>query len=186
MTASGWAVSDPADRAREPWANGRGTTRLLATAPDDAWRLSVADIVEDAEFSLFAGLDRVLVVVSGDVRLTIDGRAHALRPGDAARFAGETAVSASVDGPALVANLMVRRGAATVEVTRTVLVEDVTSPAAGEIVVLLAAATTAAGRALSPGTALLGQATAPATAEAVRLTSPVAAARFVLGSGGVP
>lgn len=177
-------VIDPADRPRTPWANGRGTTRLLGTAPDDAWRLSVADIVEDAEFSLFAGLDRVLVVVSGDVRLTIDGRTRALHSGDAASFAGESAVSASVEGPALVANLMVRRGAVTVEVSRPLLVEDVMPPAGDEIIVLLAAATTATGRALSPGTALLGRDAAPAAAEEARLTSPVAAVRFVLGRAG--
>ncbi len=52
-----------------PWKNGGGITRdiakgLLGTQP--IWRISRADVAQDGAFSNFAGLTRVLTVVSGN------------------------------------------------------------------------------------------------------------------------
>ena len=51
-----------------PWANGRGVTvemLLVEAAGGLLWRLSRASVVESGPFSLFAGLERNLTVISG-------------------------------------------------------------------------------------------------------------------------
>ncbi|MCD1268015.1 hypothetical protein B5M43_004010 [Microbacterium sp. MEC084] len=93
----------------EPWRNGRGTTRVLANG--DGWRLSAAEIAEDAPFSAFPGLDRILAV-TGDrpVRLSIGGAPGTVGPGAHVRFPGEAAVRAvGVIRPVTVLNLMLDR-----------------------------------------------------------------------------
>lgn len=60
-----------------PWANGRGTTRELHVARDEAgaplWRLSMALVEGSGEFSSLPGVARTLMLVDGDVRLSFDG-----------------------------------------------------------------------------------------------------------------
>lgn len=62
-----------------PWRNGRGFTleidREPATGKDFAWRLSLADIEQDGEFSPYPGYRRALVLVAGD-RLQLRFRGH--------------------------------------------------------------------------------------------------------------
>ena len=104
---------------RERWRNGLGWTREIhahATAawPDDwAWRLSIAEIEQDAPFSAFPGIDRELVLLSGNgLRLRFaDGEVRELHPPhDRLRFAGERAVTGELlDGPTQDFNLMWRR-----------------------------------------------------------------------------
>ncbi len=105
---------------RERWKNGLGWTREIARATGADgdgfdWRLSIADIERDAPFSIFPGIDRVLVLLSGNgLRLRFDsGRIDTLAPPHGiARFAGEEAVAGElVDGPTIDFNLMWRRGA---------------------------------------------------------------------------
>ena len=63
----------PADYRTMPWRNGRGTTRELAVFPADsaldgrpfAWRVSIADVKSDCEFSVFPGYDRSLMLMEG-------------------------------------------------------------------------------------------------------------------------
>ncbi|MDE2195603.1 MAG: HutD family protein, partial [Gammaproteobacteria bacterium] len=63
----------PADYRIMPWKNGRGTTRELAVFPADsalngkpfAWRVSIADVESDCEFSPFPGYDRSLMLTEG-------------------------------------------------------------------------------------------------------------------------
>lgn len=105
-----------------PWKNGGGVTREIAAGPDDAglddfvWRVSLADVAQAGPFSRFPGVDRTLVLLSGDgMRLEQDdGTVHALhRPLDLAAFAGETAIDATLPGGATRDfNLMLRRGVA--------------------------------------------------------------------------
>ena len=64
-----------------PWRNGRGTTLEIAREPARgegfAWRLSLADIAEDGEFSAYPGYSRALVLVDGlDLRLRYRGHGH--------------------------------------------------------------------------------------------------------------
>jgi environmental stress-induced protein Ves len=103
---------------RERWRNGHGWTREIARSPDDGqwlWRLSIAEIEEDAPFSRFDGIDRELVLLSGNglaLRFA-DGAEHVLfPPHDRLRFAGERAVDGRLlDGPTQDFNLMWRRDA---------------------------------------------------------------------------
>ncbi len=103
-----------AQTAPQPWRNGGGLTReLLAWPPGDGWqlRISVAEIAADAAFSVFAGVQRWLVVLQGaGVALTIDGAVHRLRLGDAALgFAGDAKIHCRLlAGPTRDLNLMLR------------------------------------------------------------------------------
>lgn len=106
---------------RERWRNQLGWTRQIhaaqlrgAVGGDDwDWRLSIAEIERDAEFSSFPGIDRELVLLSGNgVRLRFDdGEVHELLPPhDRLRFAGERRlVGELIDGPTHDFNLMWRR-----------------------------------------------------------------------------
>jgi hypothetical protein len=103
---------------RERWKNGRGWTREIVRAPADGpwnWRLSIAEIEQDAPFSEFPGIDRELVLLQGNgLRLRFaDGEIHTLHPPhQRLRFAGERAVSGElVDGLTHDFNLMWRRDA---------------------------------------------------------------------------
>jgi len=53
-----------------PWRNGLGTTieLLKQDLPEDggfAWRLSMAEVTTDGEFSNFSGYDRTLLLLVG-------------------------------------------------------------------------------------------------------------------------
>lgn len=102
---------------RERWRNQRGWTREILRSPEHGqwdWRLSIAEIEDDAEFSLFPGIERELVLLSGNgLRLHFaDGQMHELQPPhDKLRFSGERAVRGKlIDGPTHDFNLMWRRG----------------------------------------------------------------------------
>ncbi len=103
---------------RERWRNGLGWTRQIHANLDTAsgdwdWRLSIAEIEQDAPFSMFPGVDRVLVLLTGNgLRLCFDDDAvHLLQPPhDRLLFAGERAVTGElVDGTTHDFNLMWRR-----------------------------------------------------------------------------
>lgn len=108
---------------RERWRNGMGWTREIlrrslvppAGQPQDDWdwRLSIAEIERDSAFSTFEGVDRELVLLSGNgVRLRFeDGECHELPPPHGRlRFAGERAVAGELlDGLTHDFNLMWRR-----------------------------------------------------------------------------
>jgi environmental stress-induced protein Ves len=104
----------------EPWRNGYGTTRTVATggvasAAGWIWRVSVADVTRDGPFSTFPGVDRYLALLEGNgVILYGDARtARVCRIGEVAVFAGEETLDARlVDGPVRVWNVMVARDSA--------------------------------------------------------------------------
>lgn len=106
------------DRIAKPWKNGGGVTRDIAIWPEDAslgdfdWRVSMAEVAADGPFSLFPGIDRTLAVLSGTMRLTINGHGtHDLTSTDTPlRFPGDIAVFGSpLGGPVTDLNVMVRR-----------------------------------------------------------------------------
>lgn len=115
----GALIVDPSGVVPAPWPNGARTTRELASAvsPDGdlLWRVSVADLDGDAEFSNFAGVDRLFVAL-GPLRLTVDGERHRYRTGDRVRFPGEAVVSVSPAAPTRALNVMTGRGACLAEV----------------------------------------------------------------------
>ncbi len=109
-----------------PWKNGGGSTREIVCRPPGAgmdafdWRVSVATIAQSGPFSVFAGVDRVIVLLEGDgVRLqSAGGMDHrldeALRP---FAFPGDETLDCTLlGGPSLDFNVMTRRSALRAEV----------------------------------------------------------------------
>ena len=101
---------------RVRWKNGLGWTREIVRVPDVDdwdWRLSIAEIERDADFSAFPGIERELVLLSGNgLRIAFDdGETHELLPPhDQLRFAGERKSRGElVDGATHDFNLMWRR-----------------------------------------------------------------------------
>lgn len=122
------SIVDLARCAPVPWKNGAGATRELAAHPqgtaDFDWRISVAEVAEDAPFSAFPGIDRCIVLLrGGGMRLlSADGRIdHRLdRPLQPFHFPGEACIEARLaDGPCDDFNVMVRRGRFRAEVAAT-------------------------------------------------------------------
>ncbi|MFI5084957.1 MAG: HutD family protein [Actinomycetales bacterium] len=102
------------------WANGGGTTRVLASkylgdgdAAELQWRLSIAEVAAAGPFSAYPGLDRILTVVAGElVLLTIDGAEQPLERYRPHKFSGDSEAGASLPtGPVMDLNVMTRRGA---------------------------------------------------------------------------
>ncbi|MCC2975919.1 HutD family protein [Sphingomonas sp. PL-96] len=111
-------ILQAADCRETAWKNGVGTTREIAVFPpaavagDFLWRLSLAKVEVEGAFSTFAGVDRVLAIVQGSLRLVgptgglvlHEGRGvHAFDGGVPLR--GEPS-----EGGALVLNAMTRSG----------------------------------------------------------------------------
>ena len=106
---------------RTRWRNGMGWTTELARQQrpgaegDFDWRISIAEIDSDCEFSSFPGVDRSLMLIEGDgVELSGDGFAtQTLRArGQVAHFPGEHAPHCRVIGaPSRDFNAMTRRDA---------------------------------------------------------------------------
>jgi len=92
-----------ADLKPEPWRNGGGTTRQLASQPGSApdgswdWRISIADITKAGDFSAFPGMERVLTVVEGELLLlSVDGAERPLEKYRPFRFPGGASTHASL------------------------------------------------------------------------------------------
>lgn len=106
---------------RMPWKNGRGETVEVAVWPEGAgldgfdWRVSMAGVTEDGDFSIFPQIDRSLAVLSGDgIELQVQGRAPQRLTLDTPplSFAADVPVSARLLGqPITDLNVMTRRGA---------------------------------------------------------------------------
>lgn len=114
------------DRAQlfaTPWKNGGGVTREIARLPLGAtmdsfdWRVSIAEISADGEFSRFPGVDRVIVLLEGD-GVHLDSVDHRLdTPLVPFSFAGEAPIRARLlRGPSTDFNVMTRRSSARAEV----------------------------------------------------------------------
>jgi len=106
---------------RSRWRNGLGWTTELALAPradvagEFDWRISIAEIDSDCEFSAFPGIDRSLMLIEGD-GIELSGEAFATQTlrarGQVARFPGEQAPHCRVIGaPSRDFNAMTRRDA---------------------------------------------------------------------------
>jgi hypothetical protein len=92
-----------------PWRNGAGSTRQLVDDPA-GWRLSVAELEQDAAFSDFPGLDRIFLPLV-EVLLYLDGERHPVDRNTATTFPGEASVAMElVAGPGRAVNLMTTRG----------------------------------------------------------------------------
>jgi len=92
------------------WKNGGGFARELASG--DGWRISLASVEHDGMFSVYGGVTRHSVVVSGTgLRLRDGGDTVALRGLDPVRYDGGRAWRATLmEGPVQVLNVMVDAG----------------------------------------------------------------------------
>ncbi|MFN9739916.1 MAG: HutD family protein [Pseudomonadota bacterium] len=103
---------------RMPWRDGGGTTNEIARQPARGepfdWRASIAEIDREGPFSLFAGYERCLVLLSGaGLELRVDDAPPVLlgRSGQMLAFGGESQVACRpVDGPVRAFNLLTARG----------------------------------------------------------------------------
>lgn len=113
------------------WKNDGGWTTEIARDPGDEtldflWRVSIADIESDGPFSLFPGIDRDLVLLSG-AGMDLDfADAPPLRIAERfqhVQFRGESEIQCRlIAGPTRDFNVMVRRGALRAEVVARPLV----------------------------------------------------------------
>ncbi len=97
-----------ADTPDTPWANGRGSTRLLWADAAGERRISVAKLEGPAAFSALPGMARLLLVLD-PMRLTLSvgGRTVRLSLQDSLAFAGDEPVELlALDRPGRVVNLM--------------------------------------------------------------------------------
>ncbi|WP_407359084.1 HutD family protein [Microbacterium sp. LTA6] len=188
MSTTAWRVIHPSGVASTRWANGLGTTRELASGGDGAWRLSLADIGAEAEFSSLPGIDRLLIALSGGVVLRVAGVESEFGPGDYVEFPGEASVSGwALASEASVINLMVARDAVRYEFCMEGSAREIALPAlSDEFVVLLGDGQTAAGERLERGTVLLPGAASPDAASVVFTEGiPICRVRLSASAGSV-
>ncbi|MBO1268887.1 HutD/Ves family protein [Arthrobacter cavernae] len=105
----------------EPWRNGGGVTRELASSPqaassqDDAWdwRVSIAEVSKAGDFSAFPGMERVITVIDGELLLlTVDGGEHPLEKYRPFRFSGDAASGGALPtGDIRDLNVIAKKGA---------------------------------------------------------------------------
>ena len=111
----------PADYRAMPWKNGGGSTTELLIHPPGAtleggflWRLSMADVAASGPFSAFPGVDRTLLLISGN-GMELDhgehGRQRLAGPLEPVAFSGDwTTQGRLLDGPCRDFNVLSVRG----------------------------------------------------------------------------
>jgi environmental stress-induced protein Ves len=101
------------DREPTPWKNGQGSTREIARrllgvrGPRFVWRLSVSDIVRDADLATFKGVERSATLVHGEgLTLDVSGESHELERFQPFRFDAEASTRARLShGPVSMLNV---------------------------------------------------------------------------------
>lgn len=122
-----------------PWKNGLGTTTQLAIHPPGAttedfeWRVSIARLDASAPFSAFAGIERCLAVLQGEMTLVRSQGSHILTPAShPVCFDGSEAVEGRVGrGPVLDLNVMYKVSQWRATMRRLRLTADTTLSANG-------------------------------------------------------
>ncbi len=112
-----------ADRVAVPWKNGGGVTREVMVWPERAgfddfeWRVSIAEVRGAGPFSRFVGVERVLAILEGRMRLEFADRVVEIDAESAPLvFSGEESCHGTpLAGPVTDLNVMVRRARAAVE-----------------------------------------------------------------------
>ncbi|MFJ9377454.1 HutD family protein [Streptomyces sp. NPDC101455] len=145
-------------RTAVPWKNGGGVTREIAAWPEGAgmdafaWRVSLAEVAADGQFSAFPEVDRTLTVVEGaGMDLTVGGERWIVNTRYEPRdFRGDVPTDCRLlDGPVVNLNVMWRRGAGSTAPTVAV-VRGRLRVCAGTLVVALDGTAEVAGLALGP------------------------------------
>ena len=117
---------DTAHLAEKAWKNGGGSTREIVCSPVGAdidhfvWRVSIATIAQSGPFSIFEGVDRVIMLVHGQgVHLkSLSAINHRLdQTGVPFAFPGEAAIDCTLLGATSTDfNVMTQRGRVRAEV----------------------------------------------------------------------
>ena len=112
-----------ADLVAQPWANGAGVTRVLASGrlpgsvAEFDWRLSIADVTS-GPFSTLPGIDRIITLVQGrHMQLTVDDLEIELDPCRPMRFSGDARTRCYTAEPTRDFNVMTRRAVCTANVS---------------------------------------------------------------------
>lgn len=96
-------------------------TTEIAVGGDPAefdWRVSRADVAHSGDFSLFPGIDRIIVLTDGPaITLTLPDRTRVLRRDEPFSFDGEVPIQCTVEAPARDLNVMTRRGVSIARLT---------------------------------------------------------------------
>lgn len=133
------------DRRPMAWKNGLGVTTEIAIGPPDAglggfdWRVSTAEVAASGPFSDFPGVDRWLLVLAGEMTLSIaDAAPLPLSPAsDPAEFPGDVAVTAEVTrGPVRDLNIMTARDRVSADIRLVSLDAGQAQALSGETLVL--------------------------------------------------
>ena len=140
------SIIEPASFRAMPWRNGLGTTieLLKQDLPDGdgfAWRLSMADVTTDGEFSNFSGYDRTLVLLEGNgLTLACNGTEHRLeKPLQALQFRGDDLTYATLhDGPVKDFNILTRRQQCRARVSSVLHPEESTLTTEADILLVYA------------------------------------------------
>lgn len=128
------------DYRRMAWKNGGGITTEIARGPAEGepfdWRISIAEIAQDGDFSIFPEVDRELMLLDGggvELLIGADAPVRLERRYQKHAFPGEAPVSCRLlDGPTRDFNVMVRRGRYSAELLARPLVgAQLLFPAAG-------------------------------------------------------
>ena len=109
-----------ADLVWRPWKNGGGVMADIGVSPENAdfdrtdWRVSIAKVERDGPFSNFPGMDRGMVLLSGQrLELHVDSRPPLFVDADGATvsFPGDRpTLGVPIGGPIENLNVMARRG----------------------------------------------------------------------------
>ena len=138
------------DFVKGRWLNGAGVSWDIAFAPHDAspnrfdWRFATAAIEQDAPFSVFPGVDRVITLVDGD-GFSLDVEGFGIigigQPFMPASFPGDLPTLCRLTrGPSQVLNLLLSRGRFAAEVHLFEAGTNFVVPAACEVALIFALA----------------------------------------------
>jgi environmental stress-induced protein Ves len=131
-------------RHSQLWANGQGVSHSVTwhfpenLGDEILWRINIADIPGNCEFSELTGIDRQFMLLD-DATLTLDlGPARRVRPLETVLFAGEMAPACRASGPAQALNLLIRRSRAvgSIELVTVAGPVEVSVPQGGCVVVI--------------------------------------------------
>ncbi len=116
-----------AGRHAVPWKNRGGVTEQIAVHPADAgledfdWRISCARVDSSGPFSRFPGIDRIIVILAGELSLVVEGREAVVLTAQSApwAFPGDAVTSGGpLAGTVHDLNVMTRRGRCSARVQR--------------------------------------------------------------------
>jgi uncharacterized protein len=145
---AGVQLLSAAERVAVPWKNRGGLTSEIAVQPPGAtledfdWRISCAQVDSPGAFSRFPGIDRIIVMLEGELSLEVQGRTSVLSPQSAPfAFPGDVATAGTpLTGTVRDLNVMTRRGRSTATLQRCLVEEPVKFSFTAATTVVLASA----------------------------------------------